>query len=116
LRVKTPRRTKRRAHLHDLAALEVRAAASSDFAALLAQAVRKDAGRGGGRAPTEPAERIAIMLERLGGDALWAEEYEEFVNNVSFAAPDELTPFATALAALSRLAARCGEWPAHRTP
>jgi hypothetical protein len=94
-------------HLHDLAALEARASASSDFAALLAQAARKDIGRGGGRAPTEPAKRIAKMLERLGADALWAEEYEEFVNNVSFAAPDELTPFATALAALSRLAGKC---------
>ncbi len=47
------------------------------------------------------------MLERLGTDALWAEEYEEFVNNVSFASPNELTPFATALATLSRLAGRC---------
>jgi hypothetical protein len=44
------------------------------------------------------------MLERLRTDVLWAEEYEEFVNSVSFAAPDELTSFATALAALTRLA------------
>ena len=94
-------------HLHDLAALEARASASSAFATLLTQAARRDIGRGGGRAPIEPAERFAKMLERLGTDALWAEEYEEFVNNVSFAAPDELTPFATALAALGRLAGRC---------
>ena len=93
-------------HLHDLAALEARASASPAFATLLAQAVRKDIGRGGGRAPIKPAERFAKMLERLGTDVLWAEEYKEFVNNVSFAAPDELTPFATALAALSRLAGR----------
>jgi len=94
-------------HLHDLAALEARAAASSAFATLLAQAAKRDIGRGGGQAPIEPAERFAKMLERLRTDVLWAEEYGEFVDNVSFAAPDELPSFATALAALARLAERC---------
>lgn len=94
-------------HLHDLAALEARTVKCSAFAALLTQAVMKDSGRGGGRAPTEPAKRFALTLERLTTDPLWAEEYEEFVHNVSFAAADELIPFATALAAVRRLAGEC---------
>jgi len=47
------------------------------------------------------------MLERLGTDPLWAAEYDEFVHNVSFAAPNELIPFATALATVSRLTGAC---------
>lgn len=90
-------------HLHDLAALDVHAAASPAFAALLTQAIMRDGARGRGRVPAEPAKRFALMLERLDTDPLWAEEYEEFVHNVSFAAPDELIAFATALATVRRL-------------
>lgn len=59
-------------HSHDLAALEARTSASSAFSALVIQAVLRDRRRGGGRAPAEPTERFALMLERLGTDPLWA--------------------------------------------
>lgn len=92
--------------------LEASASASSGFAALPAQALMRDGRRGGGRAPAEPADRFSLMLEKLGTDPLWAEEYEEFVHNVSFAAPAELIPFATALASVTKLAESCISQPA----
>ena len=36
-----------------------------------------------------PAALFADMLERLSADRLWAREYEDFVDAVSFAAPGE---------------------------
>lgn len=65
---------------------------------------------GGEGAPADIDERLALMLERLGGDSLWADEYEEFVQNVSFAAQAEAITFTSALAAARRLvaAARAG--------
>ena len=90
-------------HLHDLAALEARIAASSAFASLLLEAARTDTGRGGGLAPKEPAERFALMLERLAGDPLWADEYAQFVNDKSFAKADEVISFAAAVQATKRL-------------
>jgi hypothetical protein len=92
-------------HLHDLAALETRAAAASAFTTLLLKAATADTGRGGGQAPTDPTNRFALMLERLSTDRLWADEYEEFVHNVSFAQPDEAISFVTALEAVKRLVA-----------
>ena len=62
-----------------------------------------DTGRGGGRAPPDPAERFAVMLDRLTKDALWADEYAEFVRNVSFAGKDETIAFSTAIEAVRRL-------------
>jgi hypothetical protein len=58
-------------HLHDLAALETRATAAPEFNAVLLKTVNADNGRGGGQAPTKPAERFALMLKRLTSDALW---------------------------------------------
>ena len=90
-------------HLHDLAALETRAATAPVFASLLTKSVNADTGRGGGRAPKDPAQRFALMLERLTTDRLWANEYEEFVHSVSFAKPDEMISFSTALESVRRL-------------
>jgi hypothetical protein len=92
-------------HLHDLAALEARVAAAPLFNTLLLKTAEADTGRGGGQVPTSPAERFARMLERLTTDAQWAEEYEEFVHNVSFAQPDEMISFSSALAATAKLVA-----------
>jgi hypothetical protein len=92
-------------HLHDLAALETHVAATPAFTALLVKAVNDDTGRGGGQAPTNPLERIARMLERLATDPLWAQEYDQYVQNVSFAARDETISFADALMATTRLTA-----------
>ena len=72
-------------HLHDLAALETHVTASSDFARLAPQAALADTGRRGGRAPTAAAERFAMMLDRLQREKFWADEYGEFVRQVSFA-------------------------------
>jgi hypothetical protein len=43
------------------------------------------------------------MLDRLTTDRLWADEYAEFVRNVSFAGKDETIVFADALEAVGRL-------------
>lgn len=85
-------------HLHDLAALKQAAVASPDFARLVREARAADAGRGGETAsPDDPAMLFAGMLDRLGTDKLWAQEYEDFVDAVSFAAPDKRIGFDAAL-------------------
>lgn len=90
-------------HLHDLAALESRVADSPAFTSLLLEAAQYDTGRGGGKAPTKPAERFALMLERLLTDPLWAEEYNQFVHDKSFGKPDEVISFGNAIASTRRL-------------
>ena len=92
-------------HLHDLAALEQHVAAAPGFRTVLRDAAAADTGRGGGQAPADPRERFAAMLELLRTDKLWANEYEEFVRNVSFARADEVITFDVALAAAHRLVA-----------
>ena len=87
-------------HLHDLAALE----ASRAFRGLAAKAMAGDVGRGG-ITETDPNARLAAVLDRLGTDRLWAEEYEDYVRQVSYADPAERIGFTTALAALQALAA-----------
>jgi hypothetical protein len=96
-------------HLHDLAALEAIAAAAPAFASLVLESAQADTGRGGGDAPREPVERLALMLERLAIDPLWANEYDRFVHDKSFAKPDEVISFAMALEAVRRLADRAEE-------
>lgn len=91
-------------HLHDLAALEQYANSAPAFMGVLRDSLAVDSGRGGGRAPQDPIERINRMLELLGADSLWAREYDEFVRNVSFASPDEVISFSKALGAVRRLA------------
>jgi Nucleotidyl transferase AbiEii toxin, Type IV TA system len=91
-------------HLHDLAALELRVINAPAFKALVEAAMTADTGRGGGQAPANPAERCAIMFDRLATDKLWAEEYAEFVRNVSFAGSGEEITFEIALEAARRLA------------
>jgi hypothetical protein len=90
-------------HLHDLAALEARAAAAPAFAALVTKSACADTGRGGGKAPKDPKLRFLLMLERLSTDPLWADEYEEFVHSVSFAKPEEILTFSSALESVRRL-------------
>ena len=96
-------------HLHDLAALETHVAGSPAFARLVQQAALADTGRRGGRAPAAAAERFAMMLDRLQREKFWADEYDEFVRQVSFARADEVIGFENALAAGRRLVARIGE-------
>lgn len=93
-------------HLHDLAALESRVTGSPEFATLLLDAANADTGRGGGKAPQAPAERFALMFERLTVDPLWADEYDKFVHDKSFAKADERISFEVALKGTRRLADR----------
>jgi len=93
-------------HLHDLAVLKSTIAASADFKRLVGGAMAHDEGRGGAAtAAADPAILFAGMLERLASDTLWATEYQNYVRQVSFAAPDELPAFDQALAALTDLVA-----------
>ena len=51
----------------------------------------------------DPPTMFAEMLQRLETDPLWAREYEDFVQQVSFAGAGEVILFADALAACGRL-------------
>jgi hypothetical protein len=63
-----------------------------------------DASRGGeATASSDPATLFAGMLERLGTDPVWATEYQNYVHQVSFAAPSKLISFGQALAAVKDL-------------
>lgn len=93
-------------HLHDLAALESRAANAQDFASLVMKSAEADTGRGGCQAPKDPTQRFALMLERLITDRLWADEYEEFVSSVSFAKSNEMISFIDAVNSVTRLVER----------
>jgi len=94
-------------HLHDLAALERHAVSAPRFAELVLAAAAADVDRGqGAEISANPAMMFAEMLRRLETDPLWAKEYEEFVQQVSFARSGERIDFSDALAACARLVER----------
>ena len=90
-------------HIYDLAALERHIGSASEFAALVRQIAEMDTGRGGGGAPLKAVDRFETMLELLQNDAEWAQEYEEYVLQVSFAGAGERISFDEALTAAKRL-------------
>ncbi len=90
-------------HLHDLAALERIAAEASAFAGLVQKAMTDDASRGGGEAPQKPEDRFVRMFELLAGDPLWAQEYDKFVHDKSFARENEIITFPLAVESVRRL-------------
>lgn len=92
-------------HAHDLAALEQRVSTAPGFVQVLRDSLTADTNRGGGRAPQDSRERLNRMLERLATDPLWAAEYDEFVQSVSFAPPERQISFQVALEAVRRLVA-----------
>ncbi len=97
-------------HVHDLAALKLHVVAASDFLRLVRKAMADDTGRGGeATASTNPAALFAGMLDRLATDPLWASEYQDYVDAVSFAHPDERCGFDEALAAVRDLVTLIGE-------
>jgi Nucleotidyl transferase AbiEii toxin, Type IV TA system len=97
-------------HLHDLAALRETVAASSGFADRARHAAAGDVGRGGeATASIAPATLLSSMLGKLGADKLWAGEYEDYVDAVSFARPAERIGFNQALAAMRDLVALIGQ-------
>ena len=93
-------------HLHDLAALEEAVTAAPNFRQLALAAVAADLGRGGEKdPPTDPAVIFAGLLQQPESDPSWANEYEDFVQAVSFAEPSEGITFDDAVGALARLVA-----------
>jgi hypothetical protein len=97
-------------HVYDLAALKPHVATSGDFRTLVRKAMADNTGRGGEAiASADPATPFAGMLARLATDPLWAIEYQDYVDAVSFAQPDELLGFDAALAAVRDLVALIGE-------
>lgn len=91
-------------HLHDLAALRDSARESPDFRRLVSAALAADTGRGGEVAAiADPATLFAGMLTKLRTDRLWAGEYEDFVDALSFAPLDERIGFEVALGRVGEL-------------
>jgi hypothetical protein len=69
-----------------------------------------DKGRGGEATASADATTLFVgMLHRLATDPLWASEYQDYVDAVSFAQPDELRGFEAALAAVRELVAMVEE-------
>jgi hypothetical protein len=93
-------------HLHDLAALESLVAVSSTFPTLLAETLVADTGRGGSTAASlAPTERLMAMLDILGSDTNYPDEYVRFVNAMAFAGDSEVPSFDEAVGAVTRLCA-----------
>jgi hypothetical protein len=94
-------------HLHNLAALEPALESAAKFQELVLAAVAADVGRGGEKdPPTDPAVIFSIMLQRLAIDPLWAREYDDFMQAVSFAKPGETIVYGEALETCRRLTDR----------
>jgi predicted nucleotidyltransferase component of viral defense system len=92
-------------HLYDLAALKDSATISSEFPILVLKAMSDDKGRGGAELLSNtPDALLAGMLERLEMDPLWAREYQDYVQQVSYADIGQLLTFDQALATLIDLA------------
>lgn len=93
-------------HLHDLAALEAAVSDHGDFPGLLADTMIVDTERGSevSRAMS-PTERLAAMMEVLGADPLYPEEYSRFVEGMAFAGAGEVPSFEQAVLAVGRLCA-----------
>lgn len=93
-------------HLHDLAALEAAVIDHGDFPELLAETMVADTGRGSEVSQARsPAERLAAMMEILGADPLYPEEYVRFVEGMAFAGAGEVPSFEQAVLAVGRLCA-----------
>jgi hypothetical protein len=52
-------------------------AASDVFPTLVRRIMAVDTARGGGKAPANVAEHVALMLDRLRREKFWADEYDE---------------------------------------
>ena len=93
-------------HLHDLAALEDRAAAHPEFAELATKAIANDARRADG-APGigefTPAERVAGMADIVESGPEFRERYRRFVAEMCYGGEGETPTFDRAVAAVRRL-------------
>ena len=70
-------------HMHDLAALKARVAASERSRGWCTWRPNRTRAGEGRQPPLQPAALLASMLERLATDRLWADEYRDFVRQVS---------------------------------
>lgn len=91
-------------HVYDLAALEPVVADDELFGALLTETLVADTDRGNGAvAHLPPEERLAAMLDKLGSDPLYRNDYDKFVGGLAFAGAKELPDYLAASEALRRL-------------
>ena len=93
-------------HLHDLAALEERAAGHPDFPELLKTLIGVDAARtraGAEVAEMRPAERVSAVLTVLTADAEFRDRYHRFVAAMCYGSEDETPTFDAAIEAVRRL-------------
>jgi predicted nucleotidyltransferase component of viral defense system len=93
-------------HLHDLAALKDSVSVNGEFPTLVLKAMSDDKGRAGTAIiSTKPEALFEGMLERLTTDQLWAREYQDYVQQVSYAEIGQWINFDQALAAVRDLVA-----------
>ncbi|WP_254444668.1 nucleotidyl transferase AbiEii/AbiGii toxin family protein [Anabaena sp. UHCC 0187] len=86
-------------HLHDLTALADFIADYKDFPNLVISLLEQDAQRAKGINLSEipPKQRLQQMLQYLESDPIYANEYDLFVNGMSYASEDERPSFNQAL-------------------
>jgi predicted nucleotidyltransferase component of viral defense system len=93
-------------HLHDLAALKDSVSTTDNFPDLALKAASDDEGRGGvATTGIKPEALFNGMLERLATDPLWAQEYRNYVQQVSYADIGQLISFDQALVTVRDLVA-----------
>jgi len=100
-------------HLHDLAALEAAATASTEFPILLLTALHSDTMRGQGAVQhLPPRERLVEMLGRVKQDPAYPADYRQFVEGMAFAGETATPQFGDAVSALERLCLLLEDAPA----
>ncbi|MBD2566706.1 nucleotidyl transferase AbiEii/AbiGii toxin family protein [Anabaena lutea FACHB-196] len=86
-------------HLHDLTALESDIAEYKNFPNLVISILEQDTQRAKGIDLSEvpPKQRLQTMLQYLESDPIYANEYDRFVNGMSYASEDDRPSFRQAL-------------------
>lgn len=83
-------------HLHDLSALE-KIISKEEFKKCLVSSFQTDKGRGGSNSDINIVDFALTTLNKLKTDKLYAKEYKDFVESLSYANDDEIITFETAL-------------------
>jgi len=91
-------------HLHDLAALAPRVGSDPRFKPLVLATLEEDAERSKAEGMTG-RDLLVAMLPKIKSDDLWRQEYEQFVEAVSFGTDEDRISFDKAVAACERLVA-----------
>jgi hypothetical protein len=91
-------------HMHDLAVLETRAKGSTQFPALVLDALQQDNERNKEISELSPKEKFTLLLDTLTQeDKKYRTEYDTFVNSVSYATHAAVPTYDTAVNAVKRL-------------